>query len=451
MLMRPGLLAQAGHHVTIFESLPTLGMGAHGYTHKLSSGDLVIDVPFRVFSPRHYYNFSEMLSYLGMRWETVNYAATYVSLEGELLFRYNNQLIDHLSVPWLSPASLYAYWPVAKDAVRWWYHARSDYLAGKLANKTIAEYLDSRGFSDEFKHNVFYPIMSVIMTCDLATIRDYPAEIIVGAFTNGRGRGVKRAVGGTEEIVARLSARVAAIRCNTSIVNIEPGARPRVTYVSNPANGGVAVGQESSGVEEFDHVIVATEVMHVLRLFSKPPEGLVELVAQWGCETSEVVVHTDARLMPPNVRHWSPINVCVGAEHDRPSATMWLNALHPGLACEANCFQTWNPLVQPDEALVLTRTKFSRPTMGRCAADCTQRLEAMQGVNGIWFAGSYVKYGLPLLENGVESAIAVAKRLGAVVPWEDCPSVRGRHAARVSCLLTLATLMLVRYVLPRAY
>ncbi|HBP21365.1 MAG TPA: NAD/FAD-binding protein, partial [Planctomycetes bacterium] len=37
----------------------------------------------------------------------------------------------------------------------------------------------------------------------------------------------------------------------------------------------------------------------------------------------------------------------------------------------------------------------------------------------LWFCGSYAARGIPLLESGVRSAIAVARRLDAAPPWES--------------------------------
>jgi hypothetical protein len=48
-----------------------------------------------------------------------------------------------------------------------------------------------------------------------------------------------------------------------------------------------------------------------------------------------------------------------------------------------------------------------------------QELANVQGVGGLYFVGAYSLYSVPLLENGVASAMKVALRLGARVPWLD--------------------------------
>ena len=41
-----------------------------------------------------------------------------------------------------------------------------------------------------------------------------------------------------------------------------------------------------------------------------------------------------------------------------------------------------------------------------------------QGVGGVWFVGAYARLAVPLLENGVCAAVAVAAALGAPCPWD---------------------------------
>jgi hypothetical protein len=40
------------------------------------------------------------------------------------------------------------------------------------------------------------------------------------------------------------------------------------------------------------------------------------------------------------------------------------------------------------------------------------QLATSQGVGHIWFVGAYARYSMPLLENGVKSAMEVSRRLG---------------------------------------
>ncbi|KNC50756.1 amine oxidase [Thecamonas trahens ATCC 50062] len=414
-----------GHEVTLFESLAEVGMGAHAHTVETADGQVTVDVPFRVFNERHYRNFAAILTSLGIEWEMCNYAASYSALEsGEVYFRYANWLIGAFSLPYLPFASLFSTsgWAVAKDFYRWISSAKLDLDAGRLDGLTMGEYLDSRGYSDLFQHRVFFPIMAIIMTCDIDSMRQYPADMVVGAFTNGRGRGVKRALGGTDAIVAALSANIANVHCSAAVTAVKRGCTETKPVVEFSIAGGDAQSVE------FDHVIIATQPEHVLKLLQDPSPELKSILSLWGSETSDVVVHTDPSLMPADRSAWSPINVLLSdSGSPRPMATMWLNQLHPALAHhEVNIFQTWNPLANPAPDSVITSSTFSRPVMCPTASKAANGLSALQGDGGVWMAGSYARYGLPLLENGVCSALDVVSRMGVPLPdFVDIPEPYG--------------------------
>ena len=44
-----------------------------------------------------------------------------------------------------------------------------------------------------------------------------------------------------------------------------------------------------------------------------------------------------------------------------------------------------------------------------------EKLARLQGRAHVWFVGAYSRYSMPLLENGVKSALEVAKALGVDV------------------------------------
>lgn len=63
-------------------------------------------------------------------------------------------------------------------------------------------------------------------------------------------------------------------------------------------------------------------------------------------------------------------------------------------------------------------SQFDRPVVSLESAKGMNDLEDCQGGGGLWYVGAYALFSVPLLENGVESAIRVANRLGAPCPWK---------------------------------
>mmetsp|Transcript_34592 Transcript_34592/g.90575 ORF Transcript_34592/g.90575 Transcript_34592/m.90575 type:complete len:214 (-) Transcript_34592:279-920(-) len=138
-------------------------------------------------------------------------------------------------------------------------------------------------------------------------------------------------------------------------------------------------------------------------------------------ERKRVVLHTDASLMPPLRRDWSPLNIVVDPRHDAASVTVWMNRIDHGLRSElggVTLFQTWNPHAEPEAATVKYDYSFERPVVTFDSAKAMQQLQDAQGRNHVWFVGAYARFSMPLLENGVKSSMEVARRLGI-----DCSDV----------------------------
>jgi predicted NAD/FAD-binding protein len=67
---------------------------------------------------------------------------------------------------------------------------------------------------------------------------------------------------------------------------------------------------------------------------------------------------------------------------------------------------------------------YAHPIFDGPAIAAQQRLEGIQGENGIWLAGAWGSYGFH--EDGLKSALRVANGMGIHAPWqgEALPRVR---------------------------
>jgi predicted NAD/FAD-binding protein len=77
---------------------------------------------------------------------------------------------------------------------------------------------------------------------------------------------------------------------------------------------------------------------------------------------------------------------------------------------------TLNPGRRPQEELILDEHTFSHPIFDLKAIKAQDKIESIQGKKGLWFCGAYQRYGFH--EDGLLSAINVAKAMGVSVPWE---------------------------------
>jgi predicted NAD/FAD-binding protein len=77
---------------------------------------------------------------------------------------------------------------------------------------------------------------------------------------------------------------------------------------------------------------------------------------------------------------------------------------------------TLNPEREPQPDLVYDRHEFSHPVFDREAVNAQGRIAEIQGVDSLWFCGAYQRYGFH--EDGLLSAVNVARAMGATIPWE---------------------------------
>ena len=80
-------------------------------------------------------------------------------------------------------------------------------------------------------------------------------------------------------------------------------------------------------------------------------------------------------------------------------------------------YETLNPHIEPDPALVQGEFIYHHPVFDYAAINAQPQLADMQGVNNLFFAGAWTGYGFH--EDGLKSAVAIAKTLGTPIPWHS--------------------------------
>ena len=75
-----------------------------------------------------------------------------------------------------------------------------------------------------------------------------------------------------------------------------------------------------------------------------------------------------------------------------------------------------NPLRAPDPARVLSTRVYRHPQFDAAAIAAQAKLPAIQGRNRMWFSGAWTGWGFH--EDGIASAVRVARDFGVAPPWE---------------------------------
>lgn len=393
------------HEVSLYEAHSAPGMGAHG----VEVEGVMADVPLRVFYEGYYEQLLQLYAAVGIETVRSDYSTTFCDETGETYYRYHNRkpglstLLDFVGPRALKARSR----RINLDLLRYYREAPRDFEAGLGSQETIDDYLRRTDYSQDFVERFLLPAYAGIGTCTYERVRSYPAEVLNEYMSKGFFfTGVLTAAGGTPDVVARLTSRVAEERYGQPVSAVEVDEE------------GVEVWARGGGQARYDHVVIATQANHALNFLTPSPQERAFLSA-FSYERSEVLMHRDPRLMPKRRSDWGPVNFMVSAGHARPMATIWTNAVQPRLAQAPDLFQTWNPILDPDPATVVGRALVERPAVNDRTLAALADLEGLHAQPGrrLWFCGSYAARGIPLLESGVQSALAVAERLGVTPPW----------------------------------
>jgi len=395
--------------VVLYEAHPTVGMGAHSVRVEGASGPVAVDMPLRVFTPGYYPTLLSLFEHVGIRTETVDYAASFSELAGSTYFRYVNLRVAGRSLPIPSPAAASSTTGrrIVRDLIRFHRQAPGHLRAGCLSGRTIGQYLEDEGFSTDFIERFVLPAYASICTCRTETARHYPAEVVVEYMCSGVVTlGVQRAARGTADVGRRLTAPVDEMRLGEPVRRVIP-EDDRVEVVS-----------ASGRSDRFDQVVLAVRADQAADLLPDDRE-LGRILRRVPHESSRVVVHRDPRLAPRDRRAWSPVNFVVDPDGDAPMATIWLDRVQPGLGTGPALFQTWNPVREPDPDTVVAEARFVRPVVELETRDVPGLLTGLQDDphRRIWPVGSYARSGIPLLEAAAASAVQVARHLGATIPF----------------------------------
>ncbi len=383
----------ARHKVTLLERHSVPGMDAHSMDLHHDGVTARIDLPLRVLYRGYYPTLMALYRAVGVAVEPTNYAGSFSRLGGDAYFRYANLLLAGRSIPLpATPLGLTSL-RIVRDLMR--LHRLAPRVVAAVDHTVpLGDWLARHNFSTEFATGFLVPTFAAIGTCSYQAVRAYPAHVVLEYLTGGLTLGgVQRVVLGTREVVRRLTAGVAECLCGVAVDLVAP--------VPN----GVAVSWGGS-TRTFDHVVVSSQANQAARMLAPEFAAERQALSGFAYEPSEVLLHTDVSLAPRRKAHWAPVNILVGEGSPMPMATIWLNRVQSDLRGLRPVFQTWNPLLPPDEARVITRARFERPVVDAAsvvASGDVVRLHAQPG-RRLWLSGSYLGPGVPLLEAAASSS-----------------------------------------------
>ena len=406
------ILQDAGHHITIFEALPGRGMDSHSLEFE---GGL-IDAPLRVMNPYLWKNTLSLATHLGIKTYPVR---TYMAC---------SWLFEDKTETWLTTSrsrignipiinnrkGLQQYgWRLVKGLLQLKV-ALTKFFKSKNQDISLAEFINRNEIEEVFWHGAVMPVLYTICTCNPKTIGEWPAKpllIFLRQLTDGDA--LLRLQGGTPALVDKL----------IEGIQIEDGSA--ITLVQEQGDQ-VKVENAAGYSKLFDRVIVATPTTKIEE-FLDPVQfaSEIELLKKFKFEQGELVIHTDASVMPPKRKDWAVLSYMMDRKFTRQQFTVWLNSIEPSLVGKSAVFQTWRPVTEIDPKKVIKSVMLTRAVVDANTVALNKELQQrhLDANRKVFFCGSWSCDGLPILESAVTSAMKIAEIFGAPVPFEGLKPV----------------------------
>ena len=397
------LLSQA-HEVVLFEANDYLG--GHTHTHDITLGGraYAVDTGFIVHNPAHYPLLTRLFDTLGVATQPTTMSFSVHNARTGL--EYNATTLDTLFCQrrnLLSPRFL----GMVRDLFRFYRQAPS-LLVGDGPGPGIGDWLDANGYGAAFRDDHLVPMASALWSSPPEQILRFPARYLVQFMANHQmlqvsGRPEWRVVrGGSASYVEALRARW----------QVRERLRCPVRSVVRDGHG--VVMESAAGSERFDQIVLACHSDQALALLADASVNERDVLGAIAYQPNEVVLHTDASLLPRNRKAWAAWNAFLPGDPEAPCTVSYCMNLLQGLHSPDPFVVTLNrsEAIAPDK--VLRRLRYHHPVYDAASVAAQQRKAAIQGHNHTWFAGAYWGWGFH--EDGMRSAVEVAAGLGVAWP-----------------------------------
>lgn len=393
------------HQVTLYEAETRLG--GHARTRMAGKrGDQAVDTGFIVFNYVNYPHLTGLFRDLDVpvRKSDMSFGVSLGNGAVEYALRSGNALFGqrrNIANP--------AFWGMIRDIMR--FNAQAFAAAAGKPDLSITALLETLGTGQRFRDHYLFPICSAIWSTPRAGIGDFPAETLIRFMRNhglmqARGRhGWWTVEGGSIEYIRRLSAglrqRGVVLHQGAPVKSVSRGPKG----ISLRAQGGVET--------IYDQIVFACHPDQALAILTdpRPDEGLALQAIRY--QDNRAILHADPVVMPKRRRCWSSwvyreSAMTAGQDAAGVGVTYWMNRLQ-SIDPADPVFVSLNPTQEIDPTRVYDEHVFRHPVFDHAALRAQGQIARMQGRDGTWFAGAWLRHGFH--EDGFASAMRITRHL----------------------------------------
>jgi predicted NAD/FAD-binding protein len=365
-----------------------------------------VDTGFIVFNDTNYPNLLGFFSQLGVASHDSN--MSFGVSKNNASFEYAGGDLKQL---FAQPANVFRprFLSMIRDILR--FNKTAPALLQTDSTQSLGDYLIANHYGTGFTEDYVLPMGAAIWSASVEGMKAFPAKNFIRFFLNHGLLSVtdrpqwRTVTGGSRVYVARVLHDLPLVRLGAPVARVRR------------ADDGVHVITETGIGSVFDQVVFACHADQALAMIAAPSTNESEILGAVKFQDNEAVLHQDAALMPRRKLAWSAWNYLSQGASDhtnRVCLTYWMNLLQ-GMQTRLPLLVSLNPNLPIDPAKILLRKTYRHPQFDAAATRAQERLNEIQGAEKLWFAGAWTGWGFH--EDGIASAVRVAKGLGAAIPW----------------------------------
>ena len=397
--------------VTLFEMDERTGGHSNTVEIDYNGKQITVDTGFIVYNDHNYPLLTKLFNHLDVATSPSNMSFG-VSLDNGM-FEWSGQGLRNVFAQrrnLFSPKFLF----MLKEIFAFNRICKEDLKSGALCGSSFEEYLVTRKFSQRLKDDYLVPMTAAIWSTPPKRMLEFPAESLVRFLDNHR-------------LIHKASER-------PNWRTVTGGSRQYVDKLHADFSGRVMTGKKvemilkaydcarlvfaDGTVSQFDEVVIATHSDQALALLESPSAAQKTILGSIGYKPNIVYLHRDQKLITRLKDACSAWNYLGARNSDGQrdlSVTYWMNRLQ-NIDDRYPLFVSLNPEKMPDPDKIFRVFHYDHPQFDQAAIEAQLRLHEIQGQDRLWFCGAWTKYGFH--EDGLASGLAVARSLGAQIPFE---------------------------------
>ena len=390
-------------NLTLYEANNYIGGHSNTVTVKEGDKSIPIDTGFMVYNEDTYPHLTKLFAELDVKTKktcmsfSVNHLPDGLEYNGGKMHEIFGQKKNIFNLK---------FWRMLFKIKRFNTDALEDIENESLHQLTLREYVEHRGYGENFLRWYLAPMASAVWSSPPEKIEQFPAITLLRFWKNH----------GFLAVEKRKQWRTVCDGAKSYVEKIITPFRNQI-QINNPVQSikrtseGVVVSSKN-GTDTYDSIIIATHGDDSLRLLTDPTETETEILSAFKYQANKAVMHNDTSVMPKNKPCWASWNYEIQQKEEglRTSTHYWMNSLQ-GVSEEKDYFVTINPMYEPKD--VLRTIEYYHPLFDLTAIAAQKKISELhqQGVEetNTFFVGAWQRYGFH--EDGLLSAVNLCKIL----------------------------------------